>query len=148
MSPDRKQHLQIANECTLSGLRKASRAVTQLYDEALAPAGIRSTQFSVLIATTLVGDATMTELAEVLIMDRTTLTRALAHLEAEGLVNVESGSDRRTRLLKLTERGKSVVDKATPLWRQAQNRMVTGLGKRRWETLMSDLGAVVALGSR
>src|SRR5688572_31775668 len=79
--------------CTCFNLRKAARAVTQLYDDILRPSGLRATQFSLLMLIRGAGRLQLTELAEAAVMDRTTLKRNLALLEREGLVRIEPGDD-------------------------------------------------------
>ena len=71
---------------------------------------------------------TISQLAQALVMDRTTLTRDLKPLEAQGLIQVSSGADRRTRTVALTARGRQVLTRALPLWERAQARMIEGLG--------------------
>ena len=89
-------------DCTCFNLRKATRAVTQFYDDALRPTGLRVTQFSLLGVIDAFGTASITELAPEAVMDRTTLTRNLAVLEDEGLIRVEQGDDARVRQVSLT----------------------------------------------
>src|SRR5919106_4818042 len=84
-----------ASRCACFNLRKATRAVTQLYDDALRPSGLRCTQFSLLTLLRASGTVAMTELAEDAVMDRTTLARNLDILEREGLVRVRPGEDAR-----------------------------------------------------
>lgn len=134
--------------CTCFNLRKTTRAITQLYDEALRPTGLRVTQFSLLIATTMLGSATVTRLAEIGVMDRTTLTRNLKPLEKKGLVKVAPGDDQRTRVVTLTTHGQEVLAKALPLWEKAQARIVKGLGQERWNSLRADLEDVVSLANK
>ena len=102
--------------------------MTQQYDEVLRPAGIRATQFSLLVPTAVLGPVRLTALADVVGMDRTTLTRNLALLQREGLVRVETGVDLRTREVGLTPKGRKVLDRAIPLWHEAQAQMATALG--------------------
>src|SRR3954465_8869802 len=82
-------------KCTCFNLRKASRAVTQLYDEFLRPSGLRATPFSLLMLIRGLGPLRITELAEEAVMDRTTLKRNLELLQREGLVHIASGEDAR-----------------------------------------------------
>ncbi len=132
-------------DCACFNLRKTARAITQLYDEALRPSGLRCTQFSLLIATTMLEPVTVTRLAEVVVMDRTTLARNLMPLEKEGLMNVTPGDDQRTRIVTLTLRGKEVLLRALPLWEKAQARVVGGLGQERWKSLQANLKEAVSL---
>jgi DNA-binding MarR family transcriptional regulator len=106
-------------------VRKAARTVTQLFDEVLQPTGLRSTQFTLLVAVALLGEAPVTKLSEALVMDRTTLARNLKPLESQGLLTLETGTDRRRHLVRLTERGRQALTTALPYWEQAQRRVVT-----------------------
>jgi DNA-binding MarR family transcriptional regulator len=111
----------------------------------LEPGGLRVTQFTLLVAVSLAGAAPITRLAEELVMDRTTLTRNLRPLEKQGLIKVGSGKDQRTRAVTLTARGRNVLAEVLPLWEKAQARVVKGLGPERWNSLLADLSATVAL---
>jgi DNA-binding MarR family transcriptional regulator len=135
----------VASTCACFNLRKAARVATQIFDEALAPAGLGAGQFSVLTALTLAAPITLSRLANILAMDRTTLTRVLKPLIRDGLVRMAAGEDRRTRAISLTERGQEMLSAALPLWRTAHARMVRHLGQARSERLIGDLGAVLAL---
>lgn len=136
---------QIGRVCVCFNLRKATRAVTQLYDDALRSVGLRTTQFTLLNAIRVVGPVAVRRLASVVVMDRTTLTRDLRPLQRRGLVSVEPGEDRRERKVNLTTQGVQVVHRALPLWEKAQSRVAKGLGQERLERLLSDLAAAVAL---
>src|SRR5471032_193260 len=116
----------LRNACTCGSLRKASRRVSQFYDTALAPVGIKSTQFSILSEVdrgSLEGPVTMCELATAMVMDRSTLGHNLKPLERDDLVFLQlSSEDRRKRYGKLTRKGKSVLQRSRRLWRQAEGR--------------------------
>ena len=129
--------------CTCFNLRKATRAVTQLFDEALKPCGLYATQFTLLAAISFRKDATITELSKALIMDRTTLTRNLNPLQKNGWVDVTPGADKRTRTLSLTRSGKKVLKDAMTYWKQVQNQVVKTLGKGNWEELLDHLSFTV-----
>ena len=126
-------------DCACANVRKASRVVTQQYDESLQACGLRATQFSILVVIARRNTPTLTELAEGLVMDRTTLTRNLKPLEEQGLVQSVSGTDRRTRSVSLTPKGRKTVVKALPLWRRAQAGIVRALGDTRFSRLLGDL---------
>jgi DNA-binding MarR family transcriptional regulator len=134
-----------ARDCACFNLRKAARAVTQLYEAALAPSGIRATQFSVLVALALVEGAPLSRVAEGLVMDRTTLTRNLRPLERQGWVRIEAGEDRRERNLSLTRSGRVALERALPLWQQAQAGVLEHVGGARWAGLQQDLQGLVAM---
>ena len=129
--------------CTCFNLRKAARAVTRVYDEALKPSGLRATQFSLLSVVANRGPAGMTELARALVMERTTLTRNLKPLMDQGFLQVVAGADRRQRPIAVTPRGRKALDRALPLWRCAQAKIADGLGRARWEDLLRGLDEAV-----
>ena len=117
--------------------------VTQFYDEALQPSGLRGTQFSLLAVLDQVQLATVSELAQVMVMDRTTLTRNLKPLEQMGWVKGVPGADRRSRELTLTGKGQKALSNAMPLWKKAQRDIVNLLGKQRWSGLFEHLNSTV-----
>ncbi len=131
--------------CTCFNLRKAARAVTQAYDEALKPIGLRATQLQLLAVIAAKGPAGMTELARTLVMDRTTLTRNLKPLLQQGLLEGVEAADQRQRPIAVTERGRDMLDQARPHWTRVQTRMVEGLGEERWSRLLRDLNESVRL---
>jgi len=131
--------------CTCLNLRKAARAVTQYFDDVLRPSGLRATQFSLLVMAKRLGPISIKELAEKLIVDRTTLTRNLRILEEKRLVTVNPGKDGRTRLVFITAGGRGALKKAAPLWKKAQSHMVAGLGRRRFSSLLDVLADSVVL---
>jgi DNA-binding MarR family transcriptional regulator len=135
----------VAGECTLLGIRQASRAITQIYDAAFAPIGLKGNQFTLLAAISKMGEPTITRLGEGLVTDRTTLTRNLAPLERAGLVRVEVGADRRSRIVTVTPRGSERLARAYPLWKRAQARVIEAMGKSRWRGLLDHLSEVTAL---
>lgn len=119
-------------DCSCFNLRRAARRVTQVYDHALAPSGLKATQFTLLVV--LEGaDAgegiAMTRLAEKLGMDRTTLTRNLGVVERDGLVTVRIGDDPRSRLVALTKAGRAAFNRAAPLWARAQAELARHIGE-------------------
>ena len=131
--------------CGLFNLRRAARVVTQLYDELMRPSGITGTQFALLSVIRELGPIPVSELGEAMGMDRTTVTRNVRLLERRGLVRVEPGRDRRTRLVRLTSSGRSVHRKAVPYWERAQAALVGRLGERRWKKLRGELETMVEL---
>jgi DNA-binding MarR family transcriptional regulator len=131
--------LEIARECTATRLRQAARAVAALYDEAMASTGVRGTQFSLLVALHLSGEAPVSRLAEILDLDRTTMTRNLGPLERDGLIETVEGGDRRVRLVRLTESGQHTLERGLPRWQEAQAQVKELLGQARWSNLMRGL---------
>ena len=130
--------------CTSFRLRKLSRRVTQHYDAHLAAAGLRSTQFSLLGA--LRGDVppTLTQLAQTLEMDRTTLTRNLKPLTVAGWVQFGAGEDARSRVVQITEQGRECWRSAKPLWREAQRTLHEALGLPQVAVLHDALDGALA----
>jgi DNA-binding MarR family transcriptional regulator len=136
---------EIGQTCACYKVRKAARAVTKIYEEVLRPIGLRATQFSLLMATRVMGPVTVVKLAQVMVMDRTTLTRNLQLLETRGLITIKPGEDRREREINLTAEGMEVLAKAVPLWEEAQERVREGLGEERLQNLLGDLSEMVSL---
>ena len=118
--------------------------ITQFYDLALAPSGLLITQFTLLATLAQTTPIMINRLAEIMVMDRTTLTRNLRPLTIQGLVWIEEGEDRRTHLVLLTRAGEQAMLRAFPLWKEAQSRIVRALGQERFDHLLTDLSAVLA----
>lgn len=116
--------------------------VTQHFDDIMQASGLRVTQFSVLVVIAWYGTPTISELAEALVMDRTTLTRNLKPLEEQGLVKSMPGADRRTRAIDLTAKGHKVLTKALPFWRKAQAGVVRYVGDTRFARILADLRSI------
>ncbi|MHA1151410.1 MAG: MarR family winged helix-turn-helix transcriptional regulator [Alphaproteobacteria bacterium] len=131
--------------CTCFGLRKAARAVTQMYDQALKPTGLRANQISLLFMAERSGPRGVGELAELMVMDRTTLTRNLKPLLDQGLLKSVEGVDRRRRPVAITAEGRAALTRALPYWREAQARLAGSLGRSRWGRLLGDLRDTVSL---
>src|SRR5215831_18313633 len=130
---------EVAQHCLCLQIRQAARLITQWYDEALQPSGLRSTQFNLLAAIALAKTVSLTRLAEAMVMDRTTLTRNLKPLESQELVVIAPGADRRVRLIRLTARGYQRLQEALPCWRKAQELVMARLGRSQWDALHTDL---------
>ncbi len=142
---DRAKLIEVANACACANFRKVSRVITQFYDSALRPSGLRATQYTLMVPVALMGSPTITQLAEEIVIDRTTLTRDLKVLEGKGLVEITPGADRRTRVVTLTDAGRQALAEALPLWEQAQSAVVEGLSQQRWGSMLKDLQHTVAL---
>ena len=130
--------------CCCFNMRKVMRAVTQFFDRHLESANIRSTQFTLLVALSSMNATTLTEIAENLVMDRTTLTRNLKPLEKLELITTMQPLDKRSKAYVLTDKGKDVVMKAVPLWEEAQNSIVNSLGAEKYSHILKELGHVLA----
>ena len=115
-------------ECVCINLRHMSRMISQIYDDALAPAGLKITQFCLLRAIARLGPVGVSALAEDQELDRTTLTRNLALLERDGLIEQSPGIDKRTSLAQLTRAGSATIARALPHWERVQDELRRSLG--------------------
>jgi DNA-binding MarR family transcriptional regulator len=122
--------------CACANLRRAVRVVTEFYDTVLRPSGISATQFTLLQALNEVPGVSQKQLAELLEIDSTTLTRTLAPLRRKGWLRSEAGDDRRELRLSLTRAGKQHYKHALPYWQLAQKGMERALGKRTLNRLV------------
>jgi len=134
--------------CTCGSLRKASRRISQFYDSALAPVGIKSTQFSILAEVergSIDGPLTMCELATAMVMDRSTLGHNLRPLQRDELLSLRlAAADRRKRHVALTSKGKATLRRARRLWRTAEGRFEKIFGKRHAADLRAVLLSIAA----
>ncbi|MDD7970817.1 MarR family winged helix-turn-helix transcriptional regulator [Roseinatronobacter alkalisoli] len=131
-------------ECLFFRVRRAARAITHAYDDALRPTGLQATQVTLMNAVALGPDGAqpMGKLAEILALDISTLTRNLRALENAGLVQVgRSDTDRRVRVIQLTEAGKARLVAALPYWTQAHGDIVAALGAETAAALHAALDA-------
>lgn len=124
-------------------LRRATRALTRFYDDQLRDVGITTPQFSLLVALETLGPASVGELSDYLVMDRTTATRNLDRLEERGLVESSPGDeDARRRVIDLTDEGQSVLRDAYPDWKRAQKTVVGEVGEEDFEELLTLLNRI------
>jgi DNA-binding MarR family transcriptional regulator len=132
----------ILSPCHCAVLRKASRHVSQAYDLALAPMGMKTTQFSLLAALHRGGKEplTISELARVMVMDRSTLGHNLRPLERNGLITIETGEDdARRRTIRLTSKGHAKLKKTAVLWKKMQARFESAFGSKATADLRAAL---------
>jgi DNA-binding MarR family transcriptional regulator len=131
--------------CNCTALRKATRRVSQLYDSALEPCGLRTTQRAILNHIARAGNPPLGELAEALVMDRGALTHNLKPLERDGLVDISvDPDDRRNRLVALTVAGRAKLAESEPLWKRAQQRFEAGFGAAKSASLRKALEYLVS----
>ncbi|MEM7004687.1 MAG: MarR family transcriptional regulator [Pseudomonadota bacterium] len=125
-----------AANCAAFSLRRASRVITRRYEQALRPLQLSSFQFTALVALAKARTLPQTELAKLMGMDVSTLTRNLKPLILRQLVKtVTSAEDRRVNLVSLTKDGKRTLEKALPLWKAAQDETLKDLSEPEWATL-------------
>jgi DNA-binding MarR family transcriptional regulator len=120
-------------------MRRAARALTQLYEDELRDSGLRATQFTLLQALGTTGTITQGGLGALLLLDSTTLTRTLRPLVGKGWVKSVPGMDRRERHFQLTAAGRQELNRALPRWERTQQRLRKALGDTGWERLQADL---------
>src|SRR5215469_10863646 len=133
MQPDRLPNL----PCLCASLRRASRALTQLYEDSLRPLGLSGSQFTILQTLSLTGEVSQGQLGEMLAMDSTTLTRTLAIMSRHGWIARRPGDDRRMTLIRLSDSGKTQFGRAVPYWESVQARVKKKLGRSSWEGLVA-----------
>ena len=131
--------------CNCLALRQAARHISQIYDSYLASEGLRTTQYSILAKLNRLGPLSINELAKSMVMDRTTLGRAIRPLERDRLLTVGEGEDGRTRSLRLTPIGVARLKAATAKWREAQKNFELTFGAQDAEQLRSVLQRVVSI---
>jgi DNA-binding MarR family transcriptional regulator len=123
--------------CSCTVVRKAARRVSMLYDRALAPSGLRVTQYGLLAELARSGSMTITELADAMVMDRNGLGHNLRPLERERLVRMETGLDRRSRVVVMTDLGKKRFAQAKRLWVQAQTQFQSAFSVEQVQAFQS-----------
>jgi len=133
----------VRDSCLCLHIQRAGRALARRFDEVLRPAGLTNQQFSLLMALNRPDPTPMRPVAKLLAMDRTTLTAALKPLERRGLVRIaSSATDRRTRLLALTQVGEEVLADAVPIWRETHAAIESQLNGFAPDALRAALTAV------
>ncbi|WP_157972627.1 MarR family winged helix-turn-helix transcriptional regulator [Haloprofundus halophilus] len=115
--------LSATKNCHCLAARKRAREITRLYEEKLRPHGLRATQFSILAALAQTEPTPLGELADLLGLDRTSLTRSANRLEDEGWIDEAESDDDRMRKLKLTPTGREKIERAYPAWEEAQDEV-------------------------
>jgi DNA-binding MarR family transcriptional regulator len=131
--------------CNCAAIRQAARRVTRLYDQALAPSGLRITQYPILSWLAISGPMTMNVLAERVVVDRATLGHNLRPLEAQGLVTMRPGEDKRSRVVTLTDAGRQKLREARPAWNAAQRTFEAAFGPEASAALRDTMVRVARL---
>jgi DNA-binding MarR family transcriptional regulator len=119
--------------CLCASFRRAARALTQVYDDALRPQGLRATQFTILQALSLTGEISQGDLGELLALDSTTLTRTLRLMRARGWIEERPGKDRRERWLQLSVAGRRQFKRASVPWQELQTQLRSRVGSPSWQ---------------
>jgi len=133
--------------CACANLRRAARLATQMYDEALRPSGLRSTQFTLLQALNIASSISQKQLGELLGLDSTTLTRTLARLRRKGWVRSQPGADRRELQIRLSASGQREFRRVLPFWTSVQKRLRRALGAH-WNAVIDAAVRIAEVGSQ
>jgi len=131
--------------CLCSSFRRTTRALSQLYEEAMRPTGLRITQFTILQALERTGEVKQGRLGEILVMDSTSLTRTLRIMRQQGWIAERRGEDERERWLKLSKAGEAKLKIATASWEKVQARVQAKLGEAGWNSLMQGTNQVTGM---
>lgn len=136
--------LYVRDHCLCLHTQRAARAIARIFDEALRPVGLSSGQFSLLISLNRPEPPSLGSVAQLLALDRTTLTANLKPLERKGLVEVRPDEkDRRTRRLVITQQGRDLLVEAVPVWTKTHQDMEARLGEGIADRLRSDLNTLL-----
>ena len=122
--------------CMCGNFRRASRALTQVYENALRPLGLRATQLTILQVLSRTGEVTQGQLGEILAMDSTSLTRTLAIMRRQGWITERRGKDKRERWLRMAAGGERKLDRALPVWEEVQSQLRGQLGDTSWNNFL------------
>jgi DNA-binding MarR family transcriptional regulator len=122
--------------CMCGSLRRAARALTQMYEKELRPLGLRSTQHTILQVLSRAGELRQRKLGEILAMDSTSLTRTLAVMVREGWITERRGQDRRERWIRMSRAGQKKLNDALPAWEKVQSHLRREIGPQSWKNLM------------
>jgi len=119
-----------------ANFRRTARALTQVYEEALRPLGLRATQLTILQVLSRAGEVSQRQLGDMLAMDSTSLSRTLAIMARKGWIAEQRGEDRRERRIRLSAVGEAKLRRALPVWEKVQSRLRGKLGKQKWGSLL------------
>ena len=134
-----KTRSELLTECVCFDLRRATRAISRMYDDFLRDAGLNITQFALLRLIRAEKELSISTLGRYMVMDRTSITRALAPLERDGLIHSRPGADKRIRIVSVTNKGRKLVEDAEPKWREAQEALIETIGEDRWRAMSTVL---------
>jgi DNA-binding MarR family transcriptional regulator len=130
---------ELLTRCACFDLRRATRAVSRMYDDFLRNAGLNITQFAMLRLICAEKEVSISTLGHSMVMERTSITRALAPLERDGLIHSRPGTDKRIRVVSVSNKGRRLVENAEPKWRQAQEALLELIGEDRWRAMSTAL---------
>ena len=142
-----RMHQASRQPCACTTLRKASRAITRAYDAAIEPAGMTTPQFAILRAVAREDGQPLSRLAEEMVMDRSTLYRAIAPLIRQGWLVIESASTGRTKRAFLTEAGHAAVENAVPYWEAGHAKVIQAFGADHWNAVSKAIAELTQIGT-
>lgn len=142
LSPTKDELLTVGLGCLNFNLKRASRAISQYFDHILDKVGLTSPRFNILMTLGSTDGMELAPMAELLVMDRTTLLRNLEPLETLGYVEDVPSENKRARKVALTQEGWEALRLAYPVWKEAHNHLVENLGTTEWKTLIKGLRTV------
>ncbi|MCA9404028.1 MAG: MarR family transcriptional regulator [Candidatus Omnitrophica bacterium] len=129
--------------CICFNLRKAARAVTQIYDQIFKELDLTASQISILTSMRVIGGMSVSQLSQAMATDRTTITRNLKPLERRGLIEIRIGQDKRSRRISLTAAGDELAGRAGSIFQEFHHKVCGTVGEERLHQLCSDLGCIV-----
>ena len=138
----------IAEQCLAGRLRLLNRVVTNLYDEALRPLGMKTSQLNILVAVGHQGLTRPADICERLHLDTSTLSRNVERMKAKGWLEVVGDVDGRAQPFRLTAKGHRLVERAKPEWEKAQKQVRTLLGNETVQTIMDTVGGLQAVNAK
>ncbi len=138
-APIKQKAAEIGRACICFNMRKTTRAITAHYDRIISPSGLKATQLSLLMTVLLREKANLSQLANMLGMDRTTVSRNARLLEQRGMISISSGEDRREQCIDLTDAGREAINLALPLWKKAQAEVVDRVGVQWAQEFLANL---------
>lgn len=130
---------QIPKECVAYNFAKTARHLSSFYRKTIGPSGLQGNQFPLLLAIKLQEPVPISLLARSLELDRTTLSRNLKRLHANGYITTESDEDQRVRNVRLSEHGTEILETALPLWQEAQDKIVQQFGEENWRQMLQSM---------
>lgn len=139
--PSLNECLEMGVTCACYNLRRASRAVTQVFDAYFEEIGLKATQYTVLAAVSYeaAGKPTVTHLANALVLEQSSLSRNLAVLERQGFIRLLPGEDKRERIVALTRAGRAAITRGYPVWKQAQSAIAVALDPKELDAQLRSL---------
>ena len=129
----------IGRECIGFRVRMLNRMITAIYDDALVDVGLKTSQFNLLVAVTNREESRPAELAKILAMDESTLSRNVERMCVKGWLRLEPDNDRRSHLIRVTDKGLALIRKGYPAWQKAQEEVSRRLGADNLAALRSVL---------